>query len=95
MNCFLFRQSIRLTPREWPAQSREHIEYCLHCKAFAKKRFASKQELEAALRISVDPSLAYRILLSHHLRPNYSLRRFVFAASVAVPFVLSLGLRYP
>ena len=94
MNCLEFRRLQLTSPRTLPPAVVEHLRVCLTCSGFAKITEALEVELERAIHVPVDATLAQRVLLNHQLNRSRPRRVLALAAAVLLAFGISLIARY-
>jgi Protein of unknown function (DUF3379) len=94
MNCLEFRRLKLATPRDLPPQARAHALECKACAELARSIDEFERDLEAAIKVPVEPTLADRVLLNHRLRGERRRRLVALAASVLALVGLGLGFGY-
>lgn len=94
MNCLQFRRSKLATPRHMPEDALSHALQCPSCAEFARGQDQFENQLEVAVRIPVDPTLAQRIVLDRKLKTGRGMRLYAMAAGVLLVCVLGAGIGY-
>ena len=94
MNCLQFRRTKLSTPRQMPNDAAIHVLECSSCAEFAREMDRFESQLEVAVNIPVDPTLAQRIVLDRKLKTGRSTRLYAIAASVLLVSALGLGIGY-
>ena len=94
MNCLQFRRFKLAAPRQMPNDAAEHALECTSCAEFAREMDRFENQLEMAVKIPVDPTLAQRIVLDSKLKTGHRTRRYAIAASVLLVSALAIGISY-
>ncbi len=94
MNCLQFRRNKLATPRQMPNDAASHALECPSCAEFARDMDRFESQLEVAVNIPVDPTMAQRIVLDRKLKSGRSTRLYAIAASVLLVSALGLGIGY-
>jgi Protein of unknown function (DUF3379) len=94
MNCLQFRRSKLAAPRQMSTDALAHALECPSCAEFARGQDQFEHQLEVAVRIPVDPTLAQRIVLDRKLKTGRSTRLYAIAASVLLVCALGAGIGY-
>ena len=94
MNCLKFRRRKLAAPRHMPEDALAHALECSSCAEFARSQDQFENQLEVAVRIPVDPTLAQRIVLDRKLKTGRSTRLYAMAASVLLVCALGVGIGY-
>jgi hypothetical protein len=94
MNCLEFRRLKQAAPRQIPAEAVDHMSSCDSCAEFSRDCDSFEAELERAVAVPVDSTLAQRVLLNHKLRRNRRSNLWKLAAAAAVPILFALGIAY-
>ena len=95
MNCLQFRRNKLAAPRHMPEDALAHALECPSCVDFARSQDQFENQLEVAVRIPVDPTLAQRIVLDRKLKTGRRTRLVAMAASVLLVSALGAGIGYP
>ena len=94
MNCLQFRRNKLATPRQMPNDAASHALECPSCAEFAHDMDRFESQLEVAVNIPVDPTMAQRIVLDRKLKSGRSTRLYAIAASVLLVSALGLSIGY-
>jgi Protein of unknown function (DUF3379) len=94
MNCLQFRRTKLATPRQMPNDAAIHALECPSCAEFARDMDRFESQLEVAVNIPVDPTMAQRILLDRKLKTGRSSRVYAIAASVFLVCAVAVGIGY-
>lgn len=94
MNCLQFRRIKLATPRQTPNAAAIHALECPSCADFAREMDRFESQLEVAVNIPVDPSLAQRIVLDRKLKTGRGARFYAIAASMLLVSALAVGIGY-
>ncbi len=94
MNCLQFRRNKLATPRQMINDVAVHVLECQNCAEFARDMDRFESQLEVAVNIPVDPSLAQRLVLDRKLKGGRRARLYAMAASVLLVSALSAGIGY-
>ena len=94
MNCLQFRRNKLAAPRQMTNDTAVHVLDCPSCAEFARDMDRFERQLEVAVNIPVDPSLAQRIVLDRKLKGGRHTRLYAMAASVLLVCALSAGIGY-
>ena len=94
MNCLQFRRNKLATPRQMPNDAASHALECPSCAEFARDMDRFESQLEVAVNIPVDPTMAQRIVLDRKLKSGRSTRLYAIAASVLLVSALGLSIGY-
>ena len=94
MNCLQFRRSKLATPRQMPNDAAVHALECPSCAEFARDMDRFESQLEVAVNIPVDPTMAQRIVLDRKLKTGRRTRLVAIAASVLLVSALTVGIGY-
>lgn len=77
-----------------PNGAASHALECPSCAEFARDMDRFESQLEVAVNIPVDPTMAQRIVLDRKLKSGRSTRLYAIAASVLLVSALGLGIGY-
>lgn len=94
MNCLQFRRNKLAAPRHMPEDAIAHALLCASCAEFARSQDQLENQLEVAVRIPVDPTLAQRIVLDRKLKTGRRTRLYAMAASVLLVATLGIAIGY-
>ena len=94
MNCLQFRRTKLATPRQMPNDAAIHALECPSCAEFVRDMDRFESQLEVAVNIPVDPTMAQRILLDRKLKTGRSSRVYAIAASVFLVCAMAVGIGY-
>ena len=94
MNCLEFRRNKLATPRQMPNDAAIHALECPSCAEFGREMDRFESQLEVAVNIPVDPTMAQRIVLDRKLKTGRRTRLYAIAASVLLVSALGLGIGY-
>jgi hypothetical protein len=94
MNCLEFRRMKLAAPNELSDAARGHAEICTACAELARSVNVFERDLEAAIKIPIEPALAQRIVLDRKLKTGRRLRVYALAASLMLAVGLGLSVGY-
>ena len=94
MNCLQFRRNKLAAPRHMSEGAVAHALECSSCAEFSRSQDRFEYQLETAVQIPVDPTLAQRIVLDRKLKIGRRTRLYAMAASVLLVAALGAGFGY-
>jgi hypothetical protein len=94
MNCLQFRRTKLAMPRQMTNEAALHVLECPSCAEFARDMDRFENQLEAAVNIPVDGTLAQRIVLDQKLKGGRRTRLYAMAASALLVCAVSVGIGY-
>ncbi len=94
MNCLEFRRLKLAVPRALPREALDHLSECEACAEFARSADQFEAELESAIKVPVEPTLAQRVILNHKLSAGRRARALAIAAGVLLAVALGLTAGY-
>ena len=94
MNCLQFRRNKLATPRQMSDDAATHALACPSCAEFARDLDRIESQLELAVNIPVDATMAQRIVLNRKLKAGRATRLYAMAASVLLLCAAALVIGY-